>query len=145
MKIRKCVYNTTSKTPLKWEDVKKIDLQDNDEVFINVEDVDFSGDLYFTTSVYRMVEESQEETEARRRKFEEYKKQKQEERFQQYLELKKEFEEQKTVFKEFQKYQELDHLKLNENEYHLKCSCRPENGGSGVCGCILGSKFIISM
>lgn len=144
MKIRKRVYNTTSKTPLKWEDVKKIDLQDNDEVFINVEDVDSNEDIYFTTSVYRMVEESQEETEARRKRFEEFKKQQQEKRFQQYLELKKEFERQETVFKEFKEYQELNHLKLNENDYYLKCSCRPENGGSGVCGCILGSKFTVT-
>jgi len=57
---------------------------------------------------------------------------------------KEEVERQETVFKEFEKYQELNHLKLNENEYHLKCSCRPENGGSGVCGCVLGSKFIVT-
>ena len=49
------------------------------------------------------------------------------------------------MYGEFEKYQELNHLKLNDNEYHLKCSCRPENGGSGVCGCILGSKFTVTL
>ena len=26
--------------------------------------------------------------------------------------------------------------------YHELCSCNPKNGGSGICGCIMGNKLV---
>jgi len=30
----------------------------------------------------------------------------------------------------------------DEVPYHSICSCNPKNGGSGICGCIMGNKMV---
>jgi hypothetical protein len=35
-----------------------------------------------------------------------------------------------------------DNPKVNLVQYHTICSCNPTNGGSGMCGCIMGNKMI---
>ena len=30
----------------------------------------------------------------------------------------------------------------DEVPYHSICSCNPQNGGSGICGCIMGNKMV---
>jgi hypothetical protein len=30
----------------------------------------------------------------------------------------------------------------DEVPYHSICSCNPRNGGSGICGCIMGNKMV---
>jgi hypothetical protein len=47
-----------------------------------------------------------------------------------------------TDFSKVQESYETPYLTPKKVPYNKVCSCNPENGGSGICGCIQGNKLV---
>ena len=82
--------------PFTWKDIKHLDLRDDDELHIEYNEVwheENNGmDAHFVCNITRMVEESDEQFATRQHEIERDEKWGRERRFESYLKLKKEFE-----------------------------------------------------
>jgi hypothetical protein len=95
-------WSQWSNESYKWGEVKKlltdnnIELQDDDYLMIEFEDAyqegDSARDAFYGITVWRDVEETDEEFEKRKDFLEKRKAQNKKDRYEQYLKLKKEFE-----------------------------------------------------
>jgi len=91
----KQIFRGYNNAPMKWSDIKNLELEDDDIIHSGwVDDDNFDYHGYWNNQITRMVEETDEQFEKRiasnKRSEEEMKKR----RYESYLRLKKEFEQQ---------------------------------------------------
>jgi hypothetical protein len=92
IKVSRQIFNEKSDRHFTWKDIKHLNLEDNDILnFYFVDEHEFE-DGYHKGQICRFVEETDEEYKARMDKVENWKKKLKQNRYQTYLELKKEFE-----------------------------------------------------
>jgi len=91
-KVKKTVFRTEQKEPLRWKNLKEFSFEDEDLIFIEHVDDDPDVDDYFVATVERLVEETDEEYQERIERNKAYKEAAKKMRYQTYLKLKEEFE-----------------------------------------------------
>lgn len=91
------IFSLTKDEPISWKDVKHIDFQDKDKLIIQYVEPFYSEnesyDGYYMAEVIRDITETDEQYEKRLKQEEEQNKLLRERRYESYLRLKKEFEE----------------------------------------------------
>ena len=96
IKIEKQIFFDTKNTPFKWKDIKNLELEDDDIIiFSYVEDYvseNHSYDAHYMGQIIRTVEETDEEFEKRKIETQKEKERIKKLRYQNYLKLKEEFE-----------------------------------------------------
>lgn len=97
IKIKKDIEDIQSDKPITWKDIKDFQLEDDDEISIGYEEPYYSEnnswDGFYYCRVERMVEETDEEYEDRMERKRSTDAMLKKNRYEQYLKLKKEFEE----------------------------------------------------
>lgn len=95
IKVPKEIFREMKSSPFKWSDLKHIEFQDEDQIDIGYDEgyvsENNSWDAHHYAVVTRMVEETDEEFERRRKNNERDEKWARERRYENYLKLKKEF------------------------------------------------------
>lgn len=93
-----CVFKHEQKNPITWKDLKSFDLQDEWMIYV---DEDYDGPASYLVRAYVNREETDEEYEARMEEIERIRKNTfdlhKKLRYEHYLELKKEFEDDGNV------------------------------------------------
>jgi len=96
--IKKQIYYDTKDKPFTWKNIKHIGFQDDDIIHIGYDDghvsENNSWDAHHFIQVERFVPETDEEMNERLRENERYLEEMKKKRYENYLKLKKEFEEQ---------------------------------------------------
>jgi len=90
--IKRTVFEKYSNSPIKWKDIKTVDLQDNDEIFSQEITSDEENTVSYYVIVSRWREETDEEFNIRQEHVKEVHTELKEKRYKQFLTLKKEFE-----------------------------------------------------
>ena len=94
--IEKQIFRKQKESPFTWEDIKEIPLEDDDILNIGYTDAFYSEnnswDGYYHAEVTRMVLETDEQFEERKLRTEKGKQEMKDRRYENYLRLKKEFE-----------------------------------------------------
>jgi hypothetical protein len=94
--VEKQIYLHRKGYRMKWKDIKHLELEDEDVIRSEwVEDENFECHGYWHGSVTRVVEETDEQYEKRVRKHEIFMGESKKRRYENYLKLKKEFEDGK--------------------------------------------------
>ena len=97
IKIKKDIEDIQSDNPITWKDIKNLQLEDDDEISIGYEEPYYSEnnswDGFYYCRVERLVEETDEEYEDRMERKRSTDAMLKKNRYEQYLKLKKEFEE----------------------------------------------------
>ena len=97
IKIKKEVFHIESDTPITWKDIKNFQLEDDDIIDIGSEEPYYSENNSWSSFYYcrveRLVEETDEEYEDRMERKKSTDAMLKKNRYEQYLKLKKEFEE----------------------------------------------------
>lgn len=97
IKIKKDIEDIQSDNPITWKDIKNLQLEDDDEISIGYEEPYYSEnnswDGFYYCRVERLVEETDEEYEDRMERKKSTDAMLKKNRYEQYLKLKKEFEE----------------------------------------------------
>ena len=95
--IKQDVFWEQLQTRPTWKNIKHLDLQDDDEIIISYEEyMDGDGDYYYI-SIERWVEETDEEFEKRLKFHEEKKEVMKKMRYESYIKLKAEFENNENI------------------------------------------------
>ena len=92
IKRNKQIYWHEKYSPLKWKDIKHLELEDDDLISACWEDRDEGSEGYWYGEITRMVEETDEQFEKRQHRLQLDAKWARERRYESYLRLKKEFE-----------------------------------------------------
>jgi len=92
IKIRENIFGKTLNREVIWKDLKHIDFQDDDIIDIEYIEPTSEDNGYFYVEVFRMIEETDAEYQERLKTMAETKKMLEKNRYERYLELKKEFE-----------------------------------------------------
>lgn len=96
--LDKEIFRETKQEPIKWSDIKHIEFEDNDIIvaeFVESFHSENNGwDAHYSCRVIRKILETDQEFEERQRRLERNKKWAKERRYESYLKLKKEFENQ---------------------------------------------------
>lgn len=92
IKVEKVIFSKSSYDRIKWNDIKHINFEDGDmiDMYEDDQDPDNYPTIYF--KIIRLVEETDSEFEIRRLEFEKTQEKLKNNRYERYLELKKEFE-----------------------------------------------------
>jgi hypothetical protein len=93
IKKEKQIFVGHNDKPMRWKDIKHLELEDDDVIhsaWVDDENFDYHG--YWHCTIVRMVEETDEEFKKRIANNEQDKKWARERRYENYLKLKKEFE-----------------------------------------------------
>jgi len=86
--ISKLILEEHKRDQIKWKDIKHLDLQDEEPFYSE----NNSHDGYYYVSVRRLMLETDEEFEERKKHYKELTERSKEERYKSYLKLKQEFE-----------------------------------------------------
>lgn len=96
IKIEKTIFYTNSSKPFTWKDIKHIQFEDDDILHIAYDEGYYSEnnswDPHYFVEITRMVEETDEQFNNRLEKLEDNEKWAKKKRYESYLRLKKEFE-----------------------------------------------------
>jgi hypothetical protein len=96
--IKKCLFWKLFDNQPTWKDIKHLDLQDDDEIICSYEEhSENDEDSYWFISVVRWNEETDEEFKKRLEELEDNKKRLKKMRYQSYLKLKEEFENNENI------------------------------------------------
>jgi hypothetical protein len=96
IKVEKQIYWGKNNDPMTWEDIKHLQLEDDDIIqsgWVDDDNSDLRG--YWHSEITRMVEETDEQFEKRQADNERMNRWAEERRYESYLKLKKEFEDGK--------------------------------------------------
>lgn len=97
IKLQKDIVDIHSDYPITWKDIKNLELEDDDKIYIGYEDPYYiennSWDGFYYCRVERMVEETDKEYEDRMEIKRSTDAMLKKNRYEKYLKLKKEFEE----------------------------------------------------
>jgi acetyl-CoA carboxylase alpha subunit len=97
-KVEKQVYWHEKNSEMTWKDIKHLELEDDDVIhsaWVDDETAEYNG--YWHGSIARMVEETDEQYEKRVKRLEEDRERLRQMRYQNYLRLKKEFEDENNA------------------------------------------------
>ena len=96
IKIEKQIFCSQKNKPWTWSDIKHLELEDDDVINLSWEEPYYSEneswDGHYTGSIIRMVEETDEQFEKRKKRLEQDKEWYRQRRYESYLKLKEEFE-----------------------------------------------------
>jgi hypothetical protein len=100
IKVKKQIFFEQKNEHFTWKDIKDIQFEDDDEILIQYVEPYYSEnnswDGHFSAEVIRMVEETDEQYQKRMKKSEEGKVHMRKMRYESYLKLKQEFEDEKS-------------------------------------------------
>lgn len=96
IKVEKVIFQKEKQTPFTWKDLKHVQFEDEDKITVGYDEGYYSEnnswDPHYYARVIRMVEETDAQFEKRIANNEQAKKWAKERRYENYLKLKKEFE-----------------------------------------------------
>ena len=90
----KQIFHGYNNAPMKWSDIKNLELEDDDIIHSGwVDDDNFDYHGYWNNQITRMVEETDEQFEKRIASYKRSEEEMKKRRYESYLKLKKEFEQ----------------------------------------------------
>jgi len=89
IKVKEQIFWLYENRPVKWSDIKDLQLEDDDVIISQ-----WTEDAYWHGEITRMVEETDEQFEERQKDIERDSKWAKEHRYESYLKLKKEFDQE---------------------------------------------------
>ena len=96
IKVEKVIFAAAKETPFAWKDLKHIQFEDEDKITVAYDEGYYSEnnswDSHYYARVIRMVEETDAQFQKRQKKIEEERERTKKMRYESYLRLKKEFE-----------------------------------------------------
>ena len=94
--VKQQIFWDTKNNQPTWKDIKHIEFQDDDKIVISYEDDDLNNN-YWYISIERWVEETEEQFKKRLKRIEEEKERMKKMRYENYLKLKAEFENDERI------------------------------------------------